>query len=127
MNTILKVIIESPFRPICKKSKIPFFGKLFDTWKHNRLLKRNIDYGFKCVKWCIDRGYSPIASHLLFPVVINDDNEDERKKGMDLGHAWIDTCDMMVVFTDYGVSEGMRIAIEKANKIGKTIAYHEIL
>jgi len=111
-NEIEIIYVASPFRPIYKKSKILFWGLLINNIKYNRLLKRNIKYAIKCVKWCVNESYSPYAPHLVLPLVLDEEKEKERNKGMRLSSSFIKRCDALIMFTDYGKSEGM-IAEEK--------------
>ena len=61
---------------------------------------RNVAYARRAILDCISRGESPIASHLLFPTFILDDNvEASRKLGIELGLAWHHVCDAVVFST----------------------------
>lgn len=69
---------------------------------------RNISYARRAILDCISRGESPIASHLLFPTFILDDNvAASRRMGIDLGLAWHHACDAVVFYADLGFSPGM--------------------
>jgi hypothetical protein len=84
---------------------------------------RNERYARDCVLDCLIRGESPIASHLLFPQVLDDATPAERALGMKAGHVWIRACDAVVVYTDLGVSSGMLEGIEYAKVNGKPVEY----
>lgn len=83
-------------------------------------VKRNIDYARKCVKWCVSAGYAPIASHLLYTQngILNDEIEHERDLGIRCGLAWLDVADFQIFFIDYGITNGMRKAMDYGKKIG---------
>lgn len=71
-------------------------------------IERNVTYARRAILDCISRGESPIASHLLFPTFILDDNVDKsRRLGIDLGLAWHHVCDAVVFYADLGFSPGM--------------------
>ena len=74
---------------------------------------RNERYAERALLDCLRRDEAPIASHLLFtrPGVLDDTKPEERRLGMQAGHAWIKKADAMVVYTDYGVSSGMQTAL----------------
>lgn len=74
------------------------------------------------------QGESPIASHLLLtqPGVLDDNEPDERKLGILAGHAWFAVAQLCAVYTDYGVSFGMRTGMYAAEKFGVPISFRSI-
>ena len=95
MSWFRKVILESPY---------------------SGDIERNVTYARRCLRDCLLRGESAIASHLLYtqPDVLRDEVPEERELGIAAGHAWIMRCDMVVVYTDYGISRGMQTGIDSA-------------
>jgi hypothetical protein len=79
-------------------------------------VEANINYARACVRDALWRGETPLASHLLYtqPGILDDDAPFERAQGINAGHAWIPFADAMVVYTDRGISEGMRAGISSA-------------
>ena len=73
-------------------------------------IERNLSYARECLFDSLKRGEAPIASHLLYPQVLNDNQPEERNLGIDAGLAWAVKCDYAVFYTDYGFSSGMRSA-----------------
>lgn len=78
--------------------------------------ERNVRYARACVRDSVLRGEAPIASHLLFTQqgILNDDILAERSAGIAAGHAWMSRADLCAVYTDLGLSEGMKRGIERA-------------
>ncbi len=74
------------------------------------------------------RGEAPIASHLLYtqPGILDDAVPSERQLGIDAGLAWRKVAKASVVYTDLGISAGMRYGIEAATKSGKKIEYRKL-
>jgi len=106
-----RVIIESPYTA--------------DTeWK----IADNIRYAQKCVADSIRRGEAPIASHLLYtqPGILNDSIPCERVMGISAGLAWTKKADLVAVYTDLGISSGMLLGINEANRFGIPVEYREI-
>jgi hypothetical protein len=107
-----RVIVESPYR-----------GGLFRRWLHVRFARA-------CMRDCLLRGEAPMASHLLYTQrgVLRDDVEDERKLGIDAGHAWISSADAMVVYLPSRgvVSPGMDVGIRRAKAIGIPVEYRRL-
>jgi hypothetical protein len=91
-------------------------------------IERNLEYARACVRDSVLRGEAPIASHLLFtqPGILDDDEPKERALGIAAGLAWLSAADAMVVYTDRGVSGGMRAAIEIAERNHCPIEYRVI-
>ena len=46
----------------------------------------------------MDKGYIPIAPHLLYPQFLNDDDEQERELGLFFGNALMSKCAEVWVF-----------------------------
>lgn len=83
----------------------------------------NVEYARKCMRDCLLRGEAPLASHLLYtqPGVLDDTNADERRLGIGAGLAWGPHADATVVYTDRGVSDGMRQGIARAKAEGRRV------
>jgi hypothetical protein len=88
----------------------------------------NVDYARLCVRDSVLRGESPIASHLLFtqPGVLDDDIPDERLLGIEAGLAWRTVADATVVYTDRGISDGMRHGIKVAQAAGIPVEFRSL-
>ena len=83
-------------------------------------VEANLQYARRCVRDSVLRGEAPIASHLLFtqPGILCDDVSEERQLGINAGLAWLVQADAMVLYTDRGMSPGMRAAMKEAQLIG---------
>lgn len=103
------VILESPFR-----------GKTPEATEGNKLFARH------CMLDALGRGESPLASHLLWPGILDDAKPDERAAGIAAGLAWGRVADATVVYTDLGISEGMRQGIERALAEGRPVEYRRL-
>jgi hypothetical protein len=82
--------------------------------------EENVAYARACVRDCLLRGESAIASHLLYtqPGILDDAVPEERELGIRAGLAWLTVADASVVYIDRGISEGMRQGIERARSLG---------
>jgi hypothetical protein len=89
-------------------------------------VEANTIYAKICLMDCLVRNEAPVASHLLYPQVLNDLEGEERSWGLRAGWAWIKVCDAVVVYTDRGVSPGMLAGIEYAKTAGKPVEYRTI-
>jgi hypothetical protein len=89
-------------------------------------VEANVAYGYRCLRDCLDRGEAPIASHLLFPNILDDKVPDERKLGIAAGLAWAPVADAMVIYIDRKISNGMRAAMREAQRIGLPVELRSI-
>lgn len=91
-------------------------------------IESNIEYARRCVADCLKRGEAPLASHLLYtqPGILDDTKPEERKLGIEAGHVWIYWAECLVVYTDRGISNGMKAGIEYANGAGTPVEYRSI-
>ena len=98
----------------------------------------DIETNIKIVKrYCqaiIQQGKIPIAPHLYFPQFLDDNNEDERKTGIDCGKLLMEKCDSVAIYTTDGkMTKGMQSEYNYALKLQKPIAiydnkdYHQII
>lgn len=106
-----RVIVESPFA-----------GKTEED------TERNIKYARACLHDCLMRGESPFASHLLYTQlgVLDDNNPEERELGIQAGFIWGECADATVVYTDLGISDGMRKGIKEAKENNRPVEYRRI-
>jgi hypothetical protein len=104
------VILESPYRGKTEAEE-----------------KRNKKYAAKAMLESLMRGESPLASHILWPGILDDADPAEREIGIRAGLEWGRVAAATVVYTDLGVSEGMRIGINAAKKAGRPVEIRRML
>lgn len=90
-------------------------------------VERNVAYARSALRDSLLRGEFPIASHLLYTQVLNDNVPSEREMGVNAGLAWRKVAEGTVVYMDYGISSGMDYGIAVAAADGKPIIYRKIL
>lgn len=89
-----RVIIESPFS-----------GEV----------ERNRAYAVACLYDALRRGEAPFASHLIYTQCLNDEVHSERELGIKAGLEWARLADLTAVYTDRGISAGMKLGIQHAH------------
>lgn len=91
-------------------------------------VEENIEYARECVKDSLMRGEAPIASHLLYTQtgILDDTIPEERTLGITAGLSWLKRADASVVYTDLGISAGMKLGIAKANSHGLEVIFRSI-
>jgi hypothetical protein len=93
-------------------------------------IDRNVKYARACMLDSLQRGESPIASHLLYTQegILDDNIPIDREIGINAGLAWAEVADLHVFYVDYGWSNGMKAALEYAEtKGGIEIVHRRIL
>jgi hypothetical protein len=111
------VIIESPFA-----------GKGETREERAADREENINYARKAMHDCLMRGEAPYASHLLYTQdgVLDDTVPSERELGINAGFKWAEVAKKRVVYTDRGISKGMRRGIDEANRLGQEVEFRSI-
>lgn len=89
-------------------------------------VEKNMEYARQAILDCLRRGESPYASHLFFTQVLDDLKPEERQLGIEAGFEWGKAAEKTVVYVDLGISAGMRLGIETAEKAGRQIEYRRI-
>jgi hypothetical protein len=103
------VIVESPYRATAYRTVI----------QHREYLRL-------AMADCIRRGESPMASHHLYPEILDDDTPYERVLGIRAGLAWGIHADAVCVYSQLGVSPGMAQAIQFYKGADKPIEWRGI-
>ena len=93
------------------------------------ILERNLRYVRACMRDCLLRGETPIASHALYtqPDVLDDSLPADRELGMRAGWNWFAVVDFVAVYVDLGISGGMQRGIVEATRIGRPLVYRQLL
>lgn len=91
-------------------------------------VEANTTYARCCLRDSLRRGEAPIASHLLYtqPGVLDDGVQAERQWGIDAGLAWRVVAEATVVYTDRGISDGMKYGVAVAEKAGIPVEYRRL-
>ena len=112
MNILSKprcVIIESPYAATAERTK-----------------EQHRAYLLAAMRYCVERNESPVASHHWLPDILDDNGPYERQLGIRCGVVWGERADLIAVFSDLGVSTGMKQAIEVYKSLGKPIEWRSL-
>lgn len=97
--------------------------KIYVASKYAGDVDANVKAAIGYCRLVSDRGYMPIASHLLYPQIFNDNDPEERELGLMFGLALLRDCDEMWVFGE--VSPGVEREIEEAKRLKMRIRYFD--
>jgi hypothetical protein len=85
-------------------------------------VERNKRYLLACMRDSLARGEDPYASHLIYPLVLDDDIPKERERGIEAGLNWGRCAELTAVYADLGpFSEGMERGVQRAKAEGRAI------
>ena len=80
--------------------------------------KQNIKDAKKYCRYVIKKGFMPIAPHIYFTQILDDNIEEERNLGIKMGIELLKLCDELWVFGDK-ITAGMNKEISYCKKINK--------
>ncbi|MFC1678163.1 hypothetical protein ACFLZ9_00320 [Patescibacteria group bacterium] len=91
-------------------------------------IEKNIAYARACMHDSLSRGEYPYACHLLYTQegILNDEIPADRELGIRAGLAWGKFAQKTVVYTDLGISDGMKLGIERAKDEGRPVEYRKL-
>lgn len=140
------VVVESPFAPQTPAIARDCYWGYESSCKRQDLLcssceafesvqaKRRDEYAHNerylaaAMADCLNRGESPYASHrvLTMPGVLNDEVPEQRQAGIMAGFAWRRAATRTVVYTDLGISRGMRAGLDDAWMFNHPIEFRSL-
>ena len=80
-------------------------------------IKKNLRRAKTYCLFVIRKGHIPIAPHLYFSQLLNDNIPADRELGMTMGTVLLEQCEELWVFGPT-ISEGMKADIKRARQIG---------
>lgn len=88
----------------------------------------HVAYLRACLRHSLLRGESPFASHGLYtqPGVLDDTDPADRKMGIGAGLEFYSVAKVCAVYTDLGVSRGMKEGILRAKSMGVEVDLRSI-
>lgn len=91
-------------------------------------VERNLAYLRAAMADCLRRGEAPFASHALYtqPGVLDDTVPAERALGIEAGLLWGRHAEYTVAFTDLGITDGMKLGIERAYREGRPVTHRTL-
>lgn len=91
-------------------------------------VEKNIRFARACMRDSLRRGEAPLASHLLYTQegILDDSISGERSLGIRAGLAWGKYAAKTVVYTNLGITTGMKKGIRCAELEGREIEYRKL-
>lgn len=105
-----------------KQTELKERPKVYIVSRYAGDVENNVASAIRYCRFAIDKKKMPIAAHLLYPQIVDDNNPDEREIGTMYGLALLALCDEVWCFGET-LSAGMEQEIKEAKRLGKTIKY----
>lgn len=83
--------------------------------------ERNLRFARACMLDSLARGEAPFVSHALYTQCLDDQDPEQRALGMEAGFAWAARAEATVVYSNLGLSGGMREGIKRALDLGRPV------
>lgn len=119
MSQVMKEYRERQRRRFAAKHR----KKVYVASKYAGDIVANVAAAVDYCRRVIAEGHMPVASHLLYPQMLDDAVPEKRELGLMFGLALLALCDEVWVFGD--VSSGMAQEIEEAERLHKPVRYIE--
>ena len=106
-----------------RNEEIKHRPRVYIVSKYAGDVEKNVAAAIGYCRTAIQRKRIPIASHLLYPAILDDNDPAQRELGLLFGHVLLGMCDeVWVCGTDY--SPGMQAEIHEAKRLKKQIVYY---
>jgi len=76
-------------------------------------IEKNVKAARDYCRFAVEKGFIPVAPHLLLPQFMDDTNPQERQLGLFFGNALMSKCSEVWVFGSV-ISHGMQVEIKRA-------------
>lgn len=97
--------------------------KVYVASKYAGDVEKNVAAAVDYCKYVINQDMIPVASHLLYPQMLDDSIPEERELGLMFGLSLLAICDEVWCFGDVSSSAGVQQEIVEAKKLGKKVRY----
>lgn len=80
--------------------------------------QKNVDYAKQILRDSLSRGEAPFLPHMLYT-----EKEFGRSWSINAGHTWLESADKFVIYSDRGISNGMKKGLSLAKQKNIPIEY----
>ena len=97
--------------------------KVYVASKYAGDVEANVAAAVDYCKYVIRQNCIPVASHLLYPQMLDDSVPEQRELGLMFGLSLLAICDEVWCFGDVSESAGVQQEIVEAKKLGKKLRF----
>ena len=105
-----------------KQTELKERPKVYIVSRYAGDVENNVASAIRYCRFAINKKKMPIAAHLLYPQIVDDNNPDEREIDTMYGLALLALCDEVWCFGKT-LSPGMEQEIKEAKRLGKPVKY----
>lgn len=86
-------------------------------------------YLIQCLDDSISKGEAPYAPHIYLPQckLCDDSDRAGRNRGLEIGRKFLSVCNLVAVYKDFGISDGMIEEADYAKSLKIPVIYRNIL
>ena len=106
-----------------KKIRFPYMPLVYICSRYAGDVEMNKKKAIRFCRYAIGEGCIPVASHLLYPQMLDDSDPVQRQLGLYFGLVLLGRCNQLWVLNDGGISPGMEAEIKKAKQRNMTIRW----
>ena len=117
-----RVFISSPFRPVLTDAERKTLPATELMELRDQRFMDNVVTALTACAFAVANGKLPMAPHAYFTRFLDDDDPEERAKGIRLGNDWLMNCEELWVMGET-ISPGMKDEIQLASQLGLPIKY----
>jgi len=117
LGQVMKAYRERQKKRYADKNRL----KIYVASRYAGDVDKNVAAAIRYCRYVIEKGFMPVASHLLYPRILDDSDPAERELGLLFGLALLRDCDEVWVFGP--VSAGMVGEMEEAKRLDKPVRY----
>ena len=125
-TAIYRVMKEQRAKEQNKKHESGYIPMVYICSRYAGDIQRNIKNARRFCRFAVERHVMPVASHLLYPQFIDDNNPSERELGTHYAMILLDRCKELWVFSDGTLSTGMKAEVERAKDRRIAIRYFNL-
>lgn len=114
-----------------RETEIKERRKAYIASRYSGDVEKNTEDATYYCKWAVRKGYITVASHLMYPRVLDDTDSHERELGLLFGQALLAVCDEVWFFGPkqkdgkIEMSDGMKAEYREAMRLKKKIRFFD--
>ena len=106
-----------------------FRKRIYVVSRYAGNVRANTEAAVWYCRYVVDCGFLPVASHLLYPQILDDSDPEQRTLGMMFGLSLLRVCDEVWVFAPpftWVISPGMAEEIREAQRLNLPLRWFDI-
>ncbi len=124
MSHLMKEYRQKQRERFRKETEAKSRQKVYVVSRYAGDVEANTRNAIRYCRYVIDRGHMPLASHLLYPCMLDDNDPEQRFLGTMFGLALLKLCREVWVFGTE-LSPGMLKEEQEAQRLGKVVRYFD--